>query len=299
MAQKDIQVRHASIINKLNTGKHTFKEIQQYLARVGEIQGYRLNTSEKTFKRDRQDILSLYRIDIQCHKPTNRYFISSDDSVQLNDRLLDAVNMLNAVNTSVGLEPYFDLEASARTGTEFIVEILYAIRHRKQIELNYQSYWDEVPTVRNIHPYFIKEYKNRWYLVAKDVTKAEDRTYAFDRIKEVIVSKLKFIYPEGVSAASYFKNSFGIITGNDSAVEEVLLSFEFHQGKYIKSLPLHKSQQVVSDTKEELIVKLSVQLTFDFEMHLLSYGHKVTVLQPESLREKIRERLEEALKAYH
>jgi len=298
MAQKDIQVRHASIINKLNTGKYTFREIQQYIAQVGEIQGYQLNTSPKTFKRDRQDILSLYRIDIQCHKPTNRYFISIGDSAQLNDRLLDALNILNSVNTSVGLEPCFDLEARARSGTEFIVEILYAIRQRRQFELYYQSYWDEVSTLRITHPYFIKEYKNRWYLVAKDVIKAEVRTYALDRIKEVSVSKLKFIYPEGVSATSYFKKSFGIITGNDSPVEEVVLSFEFHQGMYIKSLPLHKSQQIVSDTHEGLIVKLSVQLTFDFEMHLLSYGETVNVLRPEGLRKRMRERLEKALKAY-
>ena len=298
MAQKDIQIRHASIINKLKKGRFTYREIQRHLSEVGEIQGYQLITSEKTFKRDREDILSLYQIDIQCHKPSNTYYILNNEYSQLNDKLLDALNIFNAVNTSVGLDPYFDLEKNASTGTEFMTGILYAIRNRLQLSIQYQSFWDEFPSERVVHPYFLKEFKNLWYIIVKNTAKGEIRTYALDRIMDISISKVKFTYPENLNPKDYFENSFGITTGVDTALEEVVLSFETHQGKYIKSLPLHKSQQVVEENDDELIVKLKVHFTFDFEMQLLSYGENVKILKPESFKQRIKKRLENTLTQY-
>jgi predicted DNA-binding transcriptional regulator YafY len=70
------------------------------------------------------------------------------------------------------------------------------------------------------------------------------------------------------------------------------------QGKYIKSLPLHQSQQILVDNKAELRVSLKLFITHDLIMELLSFGADVNVLEPKSLSYKIRNANKEAYKQY-
>jgi len=78
----------------------------------------------------------------------------------------------------------------------------------------------------------------------------------------------------------------------------VILSFDPVQGKYIKSLPLHESQQIIIDNNTELQIKLFLYTTYDFEMELLSYGEYVKVLKPDSLIEVMKNRYSKALNIY-
>lgn len=80
--------------------------------------------------------------------------------------------------------------------------------------------------------------------------------------------------------------------------QEVILSFDPVQGKYIKSLPLHESQEIILDNDDELEVKLLLYLTYDFNMELLSYGERVKVLKPDSLIEEMKTSYTEALNQY-
>jgi predicted DNA-binding transcriptional regulator YafY len=76
------------------------------------------------------------------------------------------------------------------------------------------------------------------------------------------------------------------------------LSFNPLQGKYVKSLPLHESQVILKDNEQELLIKLTLFVTYDLLMEILSYGDNVRVLQPLSLVDEIRDCYENALKQY-
>ena len=95
-----------------------------------------------------------------------------------------------------------------------------------------------------------------------------------------------------------FKHSFGIISVDEGDPETVELSFTRKQGEYIKTYPLHESQQVVFENNEEIRVKLLIYVTYDFIMELLSFGSEMKVISPADLQEEIQESLEEALKNY-
>lgn len=84
----------------------------------------------------------------------------------------------------------------------------------------------------------------------------------------------------------------------DHELAEVVLSFDPFQGKYIKSLPLHESQEVLIDDKHEIRVRMKVYLTHDFIMEILSYGDNVKVIQPESLITELKHSYKSALKQY-
>ena len=68
--------------------------------------------------------------------------------------------------------------------------------------------------------------------------------------------------------------------------------------KYIKSLPLHDTQEILVDDKDELRIKLKVCITYDFIMELLSFGGDVRVIRPKSLIRIIKEGHEKGYKIY-
>ena len=299
MSKVEVLMRYTAIIKKLKKAPATLKEIEADLESQAELHDYNLKISKRTFQRDLADILSLYQINIEYDFSKKKYFIQLNEDAHLSERILEAFDTLNALNSSVGFSQYLDLEQRKSIGNNNFHGLLHAIKNKLQLEISYQSYWDAKSSSKKVEPYLLKEFKNRWYLIAKDLAKGELRTYGLDRIIELSFSKKTFIYPKDFIPETHFKDSFGIIRkDSDKPVQNVLLSFDPHQGKYIKSLPLHPSQEIVKDNEDELLIKLKIYVTFDFIMELLSYGESVEILEPEFLRETVKNKLKEALSLY-
>ncbi|WP_316738506.1 WYL domain-containing protein [Pedobacter aquatilis] len=299
MSKREITLRQTAIINRLKKSPATLAEIFDYLSRESELLDYKLSTSRRTFQRDCQDILSLYNISIACNKAKNEYYLSEQEDNSLSNRMLDAFNIFNALNSSKGMSEYLDFEHLADRGAEHFYALLHAVKNNLQTTIQYQSYWDDQPKERIIEPYFFKEFKNRWYLIANDKHKQQIRTFAFDRIKALDISKKRFSSVAAKKSRNYFEHSFGIISQDlNEPLEAVLLSFNAFQGQYIKSLPLHSSQRIIKDNEDELLIELLIHPTFDLEMQILSYAENVKVLAPESLKKSIRKRIKDCYEQY-
>ena len=96
---------------------------------------------------------------------------------------------------------------------------------------------------------------------------------------------------------NFFKNVVGVTMG-EGKTEKVLLSFAPLQGKYIKTIPIHASQEIVEETKTELKVSLAVVINHELKMQLLSYGENVRVLEPKKLAEEMKEIAKKMVKVY-
>ena len=96
----------------------------------------------------------------------------------------------------------------------------------------------------------------------------------------------------------YYKYCFGVINPNQQKQQEINLSFNPHQGKYIKTLPLHESQQILIDNENELKIKLEIFITHDFFMELLSLGENVKIIKPKSLIRDLKASYKNALENY-
>ncbi len=83
-----------------------------------------------------------------------------------------------------------------------------------------------------------------------------------------------------------------------SEVQPVILSFTPHQGKYIKTQPLHHSQRVLIDNEEELRIQLNIRINYELEEQILKQGEKVTVIEPQELKELIKNRILNSLENY-
>ncbi|HEY0262094.1 MAG TPA: WYL domain-containing protein [Chitinophagales bacterium] len=299
MSKRESTLRYTFIIQKLRNHKYaTFKEIADYLARQSEIQGYDLNVSQRTFQRDIQDIRSIQKIDIQYDFSRKVYFIATDEQDELNARMMESFDLLNALNVDERLSKAIFLEKSHRKGTENLHGLLHAIKNKLQIKFAYQKFWEDVPTQRTAEPYALKEFRNRWYVLALNIKDNTIKTFGLDRLTDLEILKKKFQLPKGFSASDYFKHAFDIEIPNDGKPQEVVLSFKPLKGKYIKTLPLHESQEILVDDKNEFRVKLDVYISYALKQEILSHGNEVKVIKPLSLIKEMKVELQSALNQY-
>ena len=146
--------------------------------------------------------------------------------------------------------------------------------------------------------YALKEFKNRWYVVARDAGDGLVKSFALDRLSDLEITGKSFLYPKEFDVEEEYRHFFGIIIPLGQQPEEVVLSFDPVQGKYIKSLPLHQSQKVLNDNDKELRVRLYLCITYDFIQELLSHGESMRVIEPESLANSMKKTYQRALDRY-
>jgi len=295
MSKIETYKRYFLIINKLKRPA-SFEEIALHLENQSGYQDLDFRISKRTFQRDINDIRELFNFDIKFQN--NTYFIENKDENPLNEKMLEAFNTFNALNLTNSLTTHIHFEQRKPLGSENLYGLLHVIQKQELIKIKYHKFGEDIITERELESYALKEFKNRWYLIAIDKKDNDLKSFALDRIKDVTFLNKTFQKNEQFNIDTHFKYSFGIISPKGLNLQEVVLSFTPLQGKYIKTLPLHHTQEIIHEDKKELRVKLQLFVTHDFKMELLSLGEEVKVLQPESLIQEMKETLKKALGRY-
>jgi len=289
MAKKVFFLRYAIEIKRLRQGHATFNEISNYLDRHAELTDEVIGFSKRTFQRDMKDIRAIFNIDILYDRKSKSYFIDSIEKSSTTDRMLETFEMFNALNLTDDLSYFILFEKRKPEGTHHFHGLLHCIKNHFVVNFPYHKYDDDIIVNREVEPYALKEFKSRWYLIAKDQNDRHIKTFGLDRIQELNITKKKFAPPENFNANDLYKDCFGIVNTSKDKAEEIILSFDNFNGKYIKSFPLHESQQIIVDNEKETRIKLFLHTTFDFEIELLSHGDRVKIVTPDSLRKRMRE----------
>lgn len=281
-----ISRRQQLILNKLRKGNHTFEEISRYLEIESEIHSLDLIISKRTLQRDIKTIAEVYGLEIKYDRQVGKYTITNDLQSVTQQKLLETVDIYHALLLKDKISDKLIFEQRQPQGTQHLVPILKAITDKKQIKFNYQKYWEEQEETKTIEPRFLKEYKQRWYAVGIDIQKEAPRIYGLDRIQNLIITATDCKF-ENMDIESLFTNSFGIISPNNEKPMLIELTFTAFQAKYIKSLPLHHSQQIIKEDAVQVIFSVFVVPTFDFKMELMSYGDSLVNIKPQSLKKEI------------
>ena len=183
-------------------------------------------------------------------------------------------------------------------GSEWLNILISAIKNHDVIAIYYQKFNSDEVKELLIHPYLLKEYRNRWYLIGMTDRKKLLSTYGLDRIMNIeIKAKEKFIFSHDFNAEIYYKHAYGITTFEGSA-HKVRLQFEPTFGNYILTQPIHSTQKVIKQNATELIIEIEVGITPELIQDILSYSYKVKVLAPTILVEQIKSELNKTIKLY-
>ena len=147
-----------------------------------------------------------------------------------------------------------------------------------------------------LEPYFVKIFKQLWYVIGLNVKDGQIKTYALDRISNLNITQETFIQPDDIRPAEFFKDCFGIIT-NRNRPKRIVLRVEPTQAKYFRALPLHSTQQEeVHDNYSVFTYRM--RITYDLKEEIMSHGASIEVLEPQELKLLIYNELKQALNNY-
>lgn len=184
-------------------------------------------------------------------------------------------------------------------GIEHLGPLHNAIFYKKVLEISYQPFENETPYNLVIHPYFLKQYNNRWFLFGYNSQNEKyDWNLALDRISLITEVRGKYQKNNQIDWTEYFEDIIGVTKPDNSIVENITLHFYGKTGKYMESKPLHGSQKARWITDSILEVKLKVIINYELERLILSYADSVKVLQPRALKKAIKTRIKSAEELY-
>lgn len=295
--RNDMLNKYIWIVDTITShGRLTRREINDLWQRSAHFDGSPI--PHRTFFNYRRDIERLFNIDILCDN-LNRYYIASSDSPAdeaFRSWMLDSFAMRGAVAEAKDLSRRIDVEKipSAR---DYLAPIIRALRENKAVSFSYASFNRSRPDEDiAFEPYFLKLFRQRWYMIGRRSDSKELRTYALDRIVKLVITDRAFKMPPDLEPADIFNDLFGI-TSSHGPVHHVVLSVKPLTAKYLRALPLHHSQreELYSDRS---LFHLDLKLTPDFLRELLSLGSDVTVVQPQELRLMVVEQLRASLLNY-
>lgn len=175
-------------------------------------------------------------------------------------------------------------------GIENLEDIYQAILHHTPLKITYQTFREECPRVFHMHPYLLKAYAHRWYLLGYCEEKGKIINFALDRMHEIRVARLPFVPNTFIDGNNYFRDMIGVTLYPDQAVERVELLFNCDLAPYIQTKPLHRSQEILQQYEDgSLRIQLRVYINYELITLLLGHGRNVRVLAPEHLSQQISE----------
>lgn len=281
-------------IDKPDVSKRT---IQNDINILEADYGIRLN---ENFKRGRQrlyryvdtsDTISLYRMnDEERNKIEDAIYVLKDFEgeplydwvrtilMQIEGGLFDGES-----SPVVSFQSNLDLK-----GLDHFSKLLQAILTKRVLKLRYTPY-GKAQITATVYPYHLKEYNDRWYLIAQAKGYDSYSHYALDRIDDF--EEVAVPYKEAdTEFDDYFDDVIGVTVPNDDS-EDIVLRISKPRFEYIRTKPLHLSQRIVEENDYFAVITINVKVNKELEALVLSFGSDMEVLSPEGFRARIAERI--------
>ena len=304
------------------------KELTEFINRELELRGEPTITSRTTLMDDLLNIENEYHTNIvrkkhgrqttyQYENPKFSIFsteLSEDDLLHLSQALdilqrfdgmpeADWVSELSArlnlymsnhkeVRAAVGFE-----SSMYNKGMEHFTPLFNAIRKKTTVELRYQSFRMAEPQTLIVHPYYLKQYNNRWFLFCCNGDYTNLSNYPLDRILSVKLAHMPY-RESHIDFDEYFSDMIGVSRRNGQEPEDVILRFPKDQYRYVATKPWHGSQTVIEENDDFVTMQMHVIINYELEQKILSFGDYVEVVAPRSLRDRIKERMNKSLEKY-
>ena len=181
---KNLFSRYIWIIDTIRRhGSITRDELNDLWCRSDVSDGERL--PRRTFYNYRNAIEDLFKINIECDPSTYEYYIDNggdkhDDSVT--DWMLNSAAMSNVLTDARSVSHRVFLE-DVPSSRQFLATVITAVKELKPLRFTYSNYTRSNPTPDvTVEPYFLKLFRQRWYVTGRNVREDKIKTYALDRM---------------------------------------------------------------------------------------------------------------------
>ena len=280
------------LINLLERkGPMTLKEINESYEYSSLYDGEIL---PRTFARYKDYIDEMFPCYIEFNQRSGKYELhrhralyGADDS--LYDYLLSAYHIEGMTELALKHRDKIVLN-DAPTGVEHVQTILKAIDKRRGLECDYYSFNKKTVKHQLLIPYFLRTWEQRWYLVAEpDNWHHGLSVFALERMENLRLTEKRMVPSKAVTAEEYFDGSFGVNHSDDQQAETIRIKVFGAQVDYVRALPIHDSQREVETTEEWSIFEYRIVPCYNLCQQLLWHREKLQVLEPQHLREEMKE----------
>lgn len=183
-------------------------------------------------------------------------------------------------------------------GIEFFSDLFNAINFKRVLEIEYKSFKQFEPAKYVIHPYYLKQYNNRWFLFGYNNEVEDISNLAIDRIISVDETNIKFQENTETDFEEYFDDVIGVTISPSSEIKKILLRVNNSRLPYIESKPLHGSQIIKERGNDCTVLQLTVHINNELVSLLLSYGDDITIIEPNELKNIIKNKAKKIFESY-
>jgi len=198
-------------------------------------------------------------------------------------------------------KPVIDFEKNENLkGLEYLDELYQSIIKKRAIKMTYQSFKARQANSFDFHPYLLKEFRNRWFIIGTKKKREGLLNLALDRIISIERSDSLYIeQPINFNAHDYFKDTIGVSVSPNLEPEQVILFITHKHAPYVLTKPFHSSQKLIEKDHYGVTISLDVQHNFELEKDILGLGDGIKVIAPRRLKQNIKERLSGGLDLYN
>lgn len=208
-------------------------------------------------------------------------------------RLEDTFKLKGSAISIVGFEqnPYLK-------GLNHFTDLFNSIQNQQVLIIEYQGFRQKEPAKIGFHPWYLKQYNNRWFLFGFNNDYKALSNLAIDRIISIAYSNESYVQNEGIDFEEYFEDVVGVSTNPVGSTEKVLIKVSANVWPYIESKPIHGSQKIKNKTDDSIEIALDLHVNHELIALLFSYMDAVEILEPIELRVKFKTISESIFKKY-
>lgn len=184
-------------------------------------------------------------------------------------------------------------------GLSYLDSLYQAILKKVCLTVTYQSFKARNPSSFSFHPFLLKEFNNRWFVIGRKSDSQPILTLALDRIAAIAIDTQTPYFSGSFNGDEYYKNTIGVTVLDERHVKEVILKLDRTNAPYVLTKPFHSSQQLLERFPDgSITISIKVHLNFELDRLILGFGNSIEVIAPRQLRRKIKNKVGAALELY-
>lgn len=184
-------------------------------------------------------------------------------------------------------------------GLDHLSSLYEAIVNHKVLDIWYHSFRYPSAQKNTIHPYYLKQFNNRWFLFCYNDFRKEISNYPLDRIERIEYNDKRYIENTFVDFQEFFEDIVGVSREKDSQLEKILIWISAKQWPYFETKPLHGSQKVKERREDgSVVIELEVIINWELEQLIIGQAEHMEVLSPLVFRNRIKDRIRAMMNRY-
>lgn len=208
----------------------------------------------------------------------------------------------------VGQRPIISFTKNPLENSNLLGELFVVISQKQVLELYYHTF-AEPDSTRTLlfHPYLLKEYNRRWYVVGAAYSDGKILNFSLDRIDKIVPQPMLAYKECPEDFVERFEDIIGITFIEENPVQTIIFWASDSAKDYIKTKPLHESQRKMPDNLHDeypalsggAFFRIDCKKNYELIRELSSFGKDLIVLSPNDIRDEIIRRSEDMAAAYN